>query len=98
MSLALEFYRVVILLDVAVVVEVLALFLQIRPDDPSNIPSLSAFDVSHVPQSVCAKDDAPWNIMFMAVTPDTSHLEMSRLNEDAEANIPIISVTLDTSH
>ena len=34
----------------------------------------------------------------MLVTPDTSHLEMSLLNDDAKENMPNMSVTLDTSH
>ena len=38
---------------------------QIRPNEPTNIPSLSAVEVSHAPQSVCAKDDAPENISSM---------------------------------
>ena len=75
---------------------VLLLVAQIRPDEPSNIPSLSAVEVNHAPQSVCEKDDAPENIFPMLVTLDTSHLEMSALNDDAEVNIPSISVTLDT--
>ena len=82
---------------VKVVVEVLILMVQIRPDDPVNIPSFFAVEVSQAPQSVCAKDDAPENISFMPVTLDTSHLEMSLLNNDAEANMPHILVTLDTS-
>ena len=56
---------------------------QIRPDEPSNIPSLSAFEVNQAPQSVCANDDAPWNIPAMLATLDTSHLERSMLNDDA---------------
>ena len=57
---------------------------QICPDEPSNILSLSAVEVSHAPQSACAKDDAPKNMTFMLVTLDTSHLEISLLNDDAE--------------
>ena len=67
-----------------VVVEVLVLVVvQSRPEEPLNIPSLSAVEVTHVPQSVCAKDDAPLNISAMVVTLDTYHLEMSLLNDDA---------------
>ena len=62
------------------VVEVLVLVVQIRPDERKNIPSLSAVEVGHAPQSVCAKDDAPENIDSMLVTLDTSHLERSPLN------------------
>ena len=79
----------------AAVVEVLV---QIRPDDPSNIPSLFAVEVLHLPQSICAKDDAPKNICPILVTLDTSHLEMSPLKDDAEWNMPTMLVTLDTSH
>ena len=80
------------------VVEVLVMVLQIRPDESSNIPSLSAVEVYHAPQSVCAKDDAPENISAMSVTLDTSHLEMSPLNDDAIRNISCMWVTLETSH
>ena len=72
--------------------------LLIRPDEPSNIPSLSAFEAYHAPESVCAKDDAPKNICPILVTLDTSHLEMSPLKDDAEWNMPTMLVTLDTSH
>ena len=87
-------------LRVRVAMEVVFLLVQvpIRPDDLSNMPSFCAFEVFHAPQSVCAKDDAPLNMMFMTVTPDTSHLEMSPLNDDAEANMPNMLVTLDTPH
>ena len=68
---------------VVVVVEVLVLVVPIRPGEPSNIPSLSAVEVSHAPQSDCEKDDAPKNISFMLVTLDTSHFERSPLNEYA---------------
>ena len=71
---------------------------QIRPEDPSNIPSLSAVDVLHSPQSVCENDDAPANIFSILVTLDTFHIKMSLVNDDAEANMPYALVTLDTSH
>ena len=61
--------------------EVVLLVGQIAPGEPSNIPLLFAVEVSHAsPQSVCAKDDALANMMFMLVTLDTSHLERSPLN------------------
>ena len=66
------------------VVEIVVLVVQIRPDEPSNILSLSAVEVSHAPQSVCAKDDASKNMYFTLVTLDTSHSERSMLNDDAE--------------
>ena len=88
------FMTVVLLLKVPVVV----LVVQIRPDEPSNIPSLSAVEMSHAsPQSVCAKDDAPKNMCSMSVTLGTSHFEMSTLNDVARMNIKAMSVTLDTS-
>ena len=64
--------------------DVLVLVAQIRPDEPSNILFLSAVEVLHTPQRVCAKDDAPENIDSMLVTLDTAHLDMSKLKDDAE--------------
>ena len=49
----------VLVVVVLVVVEALLLVVHIRPAESSNIPDLSAVEVTHVPQSVCAKDDAP---------------------------------------
>ena len=63
---------------------VLLLDVQIRPNEPLNILSLSAVEVNQAPQSACAKDDAPKNMVLMLVTLDTSHLEISLLNDDAE--------------
>ena len=77
---------------------VVPLEVQICPGEPSSIFSFSAVEVLHAPQSVCVNDDAPKNMMFMVVTLDTSHLEMSLLNDDAELNMACILVTLDTSH
>ena len=57
---------------------------QILPDEPSNILSLSAVEVNQAPQSACAKDDAAKNMTLMFVTLDTSHLEISLLNDDPE--------------
>ena len=88
-----EFKEVVLLVEVVVEVVVVEvdvklvadLVAQISPDEPSNISSLLAFEVSHAsPQSVCAKDDALENILSMLITRDTSHLEMSPLKDDAE--------------
>ena len=31
---------------------------QIFPEEPTNVSSLLAVEVSHLPQSACAKDDA----------------------------------------
>ena len=67
-----------------VVVEVLVLVVQSRPDKSSNISVLTAVEVLHAPQRVCVKDDAPENILSMLATLDTSHLEMSPLNDVAE--------------
>ena len=77
MEVVLPFVEVVVVVGVVVVV------VHIRPDEPVNISSLSAVEVLHAPQSVCAKDDAPENISSMLVTLDTSQLDMSLLNDDA---------------
>ena len=73
--------EVVLLVEVVVV---LVLVIQIRPDEPSNIPVLSAVEVYHEPQRVCVKDEAPENILSILVTLETSHLAISPLNDDAE--------------
>ena len=75
--------EVLLLLDLAVVAGAV-LVVHSRPDEPSNISCLSAVEVLHAPQSVCEKDDALRNMDFMLATLDTSHLEMSLLNDDAE--------------
>ena len=41
-------------------------------------------EVQGVPQSFCANDVAALNILFMVVTLDTSHLEISPLNLNAD--------------
>ena len=69
------------------VVEVLVLVVPCRPDEPPNISVLDAVEVIHVPQSVCANDEASTNMSSMLVTLDTSHLERSMLNDDAEENM-----------
>ena len=75
----------VLVVEILAVLEVLVLVVQIRPDEPSNIPPLYAVEVTHAsPQSVCANDDAPANISSMSATLDTSHPERSLLNNDAE--------------
>ena len=79
-------------------VVVFLLSAQILPGELSNIQRLFADEVTHSPQSVRAYDVAPENISSMLVTLDTSHLDMSLLNDDAEWNIPHMLVTLDTSH
>ena len=57
--------EIVILLGEVVVVEVVvdvkevvSVTLQIRPNDPPNIPAFFAVVVYHLPQRVCANDDA----------------------------------------
>ena len=87
-----------VVLPLEVGVDVLALVAHSRPGESSNIPSLSAVEVYHAPQSVCVKDEAPENMSAMVVTLDTSHLEISPLNDVAEPNISSMVVTLDTSH
>ena len=90
--------RVRHLLEVGVAIAgVLVPVLQMRPDEPSNILSLSAVEANHAPQSVCSKDDAPENTSTMWVTLETSHFERSPLNDVACENMKYISVTLDTS-
>ena len=79
------FMKIVLLVEVVGVVEVLVLVVvQSRPVEPSNISVLSAVEVLHTPQSVCVNDDAERNMPTMSVTLDTSHLDMSPLNDDAE--------------
>ena len=48
---------ILLLLEV-VVAKVIVVVAQIRPDEPSNILSLSAVEVIHMPQRVCENDDA----------------------------------------
>ena len=51
--------HVVVAVEVVVVMEVLVLLGQTsRPDEPTNISVLSAVEVTHTPQSVCANDEA----------------------------------------
>ena len=91
--------RLMVAMEVAVLAEVVvAVAMQSRPEEPTNISDLSAVEVPHAPQSVCEKDEAPENMRFMLVTLDTSHLEMSLLNDDALLNMPPMVITLDTSH
>ena len=70
-------------LDLVAAVEVVVLVVQSFPAEPSNIPCLFAAERLHSPQRVCPKDDAKRNMKPMSVTLDTSHLEMSPLNNDA---------------
>ena len=92
-------FNILVVARVWILLETVLPVRQIRPDEPSNIETFSAVEVTHAsPQSVCVKDDAPANMKFIWVTLDTSHLERSLLNDNAEANITFILVTLDTSH
>ena len=75
------FIKVAFLLVGVLVVS--SVVVQIRPDEPANISSVVAVEVCHSPQRVCENDDAPKNISFILVTLDTSHLEMSPLNDEA---------------
>ena len=59
---------------------------QTSPDESSNMASLSAVEVTHAPQSVCANNEAPLNISTMLVTLDTSHSERSALKVVALQN------------
>ena len=47
---------------VEVVVEVVVLVVQSRPDEPKNISLSTAVEVIHAPHSVRAKDEAPLNM------------------------------------
>ena len=78
--------------------QVFVLVVPIRPKEPANILFFFAVEVSHAPLRFFAKDHAPKNMSSMFFTLDTSHFEMSRLNDSAKANMPNIVVTLDTSH
>ena len=56
----------------------------IDPDDPSNMDFFFTFDVFQLGEhSLWLKDFAFKNILVMSVTLDTSHLEMSILNDFA---------------
>ena len=70
-----------VLMEVALLFEVAV---HIRSAVSSNIRCLSAVEVCHAPHRVWAKDDAPENMRFMVFSLDTSHFEMSPLNDDAE--------------
>ena len=60
----------------------------IDPGESLNIDFLVAFDWDQAGvQSFCVKADAPRNISFMSVTLDTSHFEMSALNDVASSNM-----------
>ena len=62
--------------------------LAIFPFEPTNISVWLAFELLQAgPQSVCANDVAPLNILAMLVTLDTSHFEMSPLNDVAPLNM-----------
>ena len=73
----------VLQIKVMEVVDVIIVSIQIRPAEPANIRCLSAVEVTHAPQRVCANDVAPLNITFMPVTLDTSQLEMAPLKDVA---------------
>ena len=73
--------------QLALFVEVAVPGLHICPGEPLKIPSLFALEVLHASQSVCSKDDAPEKVDSILITLDTSHLEMSTLNDDASWNM-----------
>ena len=72
MGIVLLLEKVVVVDVLALVSDVLVLVVQIRPGEPSNIASLSALEVGHTPQSVCANNAAPENMACMLVTLETS--------------------------
>ena len=70
----------------------------IDPDDPANIEDFLAFEWTQVaPQSFRLKESAPINIKSIFVTLDTSHFEMSTLNNVAEEKRSSMISILDTS-
>ena len=92
--------KAVLPLTVVEIVDAVLLAQPIRPDERTNMPFVLVFCAKaiHVPQRVCANDEAPANMVFMLATLDTSHLEISMLNDEAPVNIVFIVNTLDTSH
>ena len=69
----------------------------IEPEESSNIRVLVAFECTQAaPQSCCLKDFAPMNMWSMLVTLDTSHIEMSPLNNSVLVNMLFMLPTLDT--
>ena len=80
--------QALVLLVGLVVVKLFAnLVSQIFLDEPPNISSLSASAVSHLPQRVCAKEEALLNMPYILVTLDTSHFEIFTLNDNADSNM-----------
>ena len=67
-------------LGVVVVVVVVHI---IFPDEPEKISFLLAVDFCHAPQRVWEKALAPWNMTPILITLDTSHFEISPLNDVA---------------
>ena len=56
----------------------------IDPDERTNMSFWLAFELTQAaPQSCCLNDPAFENMLSMLVTLDTSHFEISRLNDDA---------------
>ena len=63
-------------------VEILDTVVLLKHIRPANIPSSArAFTLSHPGlQRLCANDEAPANMEFALTSADTSHLDMSQLN------------------
>ena len=72
----------------------------IDPDvPPSNIDAFSAVECTQAgAHSFCVNEDAPKNIERMSTTFDTSHREISLLNDFAFLNILKMLTRRDTSH
>ena len=71
----------------------------IDPNDPANMALLLAFEWTQAePQSFRVNNVAPKNMLSMLLTLDTSHFEMSVLNDLESWNILGMLVTFDTSH
>ena len=71
----------------------------IDPNEPENMSVLLALELTQAePQRFCLYDDASKNILSMPVTLDTSHRDISPLNDVARMNMEDMTVTLDTCH
>ena len=71
-------------------------FVDIDPDEPANMVSFFAEVVRQALQSTSEKAVAPLNMLLMSVTFETSHFEMSMLNDAALLNMLAVVVTFAT--
>ena len=71
----------------------------IDPGEFSNMSTFLAFDRTQAaPQRFCLNPTAFENISSISTTLDTSHFEISQLNDAVIRNMAGIASTLDTSH